>query len=702
MEAEAGRMSNIVIFWLINISTALLRLLVIGRIGLGDDEGHYFAFSRQPELSYFDHPPAIGYIIKFFTGIFGVNEFAVRFPAVLFFFVMSIFIYFIAKKLFDEKTALWSIILLNVVPVFSFLGAVLTVPDVPLALLWVIFIYVFILLVRTQKPGYWYILGVLLGAGLLSKYNAILLPASALLFIALSPKHRHWLMKKEPYLALVSAFIIFLPVLLWNMENGWASFGFQLKHGFGSKAPAFSAALLGKCLGAQAGYISPFLFIIYWAALVYFAIKALKAKDENSLLIFSFSFPTLFLFNAIASFNEILPHWPAMGYLVLTPAVAKMTLESWDKKWFRVSSYTAWGFGLFLTLLVPLQAVYKVLPAELFLPAQEARKIEDGITKAEKMDVTNELYGWGDAGRKIAELVENSPEPKPFIFTHRHYIASQLKFYVPGHPKIYCLSDRIDAYDFWQRDLSVLDGRDGIFVCDNRFFTEPEKIYPFSSWDKPVAVESFRKGKKTRIFWLTTGRNFKLSALPKEYTAGALSPWVYWKDYLNKADTKVFFFLNRERKLPLIDYLMRFLSFTGDGILLGIFGGLVLWFYSRENFWKKFLFMVALMLFSGALTHFIKEFFSRARPLTVFGDLVRVLGPGLKYNSFPSGHTQVSFLTATFLSLKVRKFWYIFFAFAALIGISRIYVGVHFPLDVLAGAVLGTTLSYIITKLFKI
>jgi undecaprenyl-diphosphatase len=61
--------------------------------------------------------------------------------------------------------------------------------------------------------------------------------------------------------------------------------------------------------------------------------------------------------------------------------------------------------------------------------------------------------------------------------------------------------------------------------------------------------------------------------------------------------------------------------------------------------------------------------------------------------SFPSGHATVAFACATVLSLAVPRLRWPLFALAALIAFSRVYVGVHYPGDVLAGAALGILLA---------
>ena len=68
-------------------------------------------------------------------------------------------------------------------------------------------------------------------------------------------------------------------------------------------------------------------------------------------------------------------------------------------------------------------------------------------------------------------------------------------------------------------------------------------------------------------------------------------------------------------------------------------------------------------------------------------------------SSFPSGHTSSSFACAFVLARLAPRLSVPLFALAALIGFSRIYVGVHYPLDVLAGAVLGLLVAIALLKL---
>jgi len=91
------------------------------------------------------------------------------------------------------------------------------------------------------------------------------------------------------------------------------------------------------------------------------------------------------------------------------------------------------------------------------------------------------------------------------------------------------------------------------------------------------------------------------------------------------------------------------------------------------------------------LTHGIKDVLDLARPFAVLGDQVHVIGPFLKAGSFPSGHTTTAFVVATVLiagleSTLARR-WVL--ALALLVGMARVAVGAHWPMDVLGGIVCG-------------
>lgn len=97
------------------------------------------------------------------------------------------------------------------------------------------------------------------------------------------------------------------------------------------------------------------------------------------------------------------------------------------------------------------------------------------------------------------------------------------------------------------------------------------------------------------------------------------------------------------------------------------------------------------LLVAGAVSSTLKLTVQRARPFTTYPDIIYQKTETGSY-SFPSGHTNFAFATATSLTLAFPK-WYVIipsYSYAVAVGYSRMYLGVHYPSDVLAGALIGT------------
>lgn len=116
---------------------------------------------------------------------------------------------------------------------------------------------------------------------------------------------------------------------------------------------------------------------------------------------------------------------------------------------------------------------------------------------------------------------------------------------------------------------------------------------------------------------------------------------------------------------------------------------------------QKGLYMAETLVASSLITAGLKAAFRRQRPFKKDPFIVPASNGGSP--SFPSGHTSEAFATATSLTMAYPK-WYVAvpaYTWAGLVGYSRMYLGVHYPTDVLAGAIVGAGSAWLMNKANK-
>ncbi len=156
-----------------------------------------------------------------------------------------------------------------------------------------------------------------------------------------------------------------------------------------------------------------------------------------------------------------------------------------------------------------------------------------------------------------------------------------------------------------------------------------------------------------------------------------------------KIDAYLFHFFNMHGSRPRwLDRAMQMITEFGNGIVtMGI--ALALFFFVNHQLSYEFIFGTLVL---WLIVELIKVLVRRSRPFTKLSG-VRVVGSRARGKSFPSGHTSQAFYMAT---IFVQYFQVhsatlvLFYTAALLVGITRMYLGMHYPRDVLAGAILGT------------
>ncbi|KAB2926388.1 MAG: phosphatase PAP2 family protein [Bacteroidetes bacterium] len=167
-------------------------------------------------------------------------------------------------------------------------------------------------------------------------------------------------------------------------------------------------------------------------------------------------------------------------------------------------------------------------------------------------------------------------------------------------------------------------------------------------------------------------------------------------DALYSIDVALFFFLNRTIANPVFDILFPFLTdlnkqpFIGY-VLIAVIGW-VLWKGGAKGRITVLLLVIGAVIGDQLSSSVLKPIFGRIRPCRAL-EGVRMLvdcGSGL---SFPSSHAVNNFTGAAIISFFYRRQTPYWMAFASLMALSRPYVGVHYPSDILGGAVTGAVIG---------
>ncbi len=175
--------------------------------------------------------------------------------------------------------------------------------------------------------------------------------------------------------------------------------------------------------------------------------------------------------------------------------------------------------------------------------------------------------------------------------------------------------------------------------------------------------------------------------------------------FIEQIDIDLFFLINQSGRNAFFDILMPFVSnLSNFWIPLGL-GWLALIIVKGIRYKIVAVSLLLLIALSeGMSTDVLKPAFDRPRPYDAQSQVHRYhrtdrtweTTPELKAvirgqsRSLPSSHATNIFAAAFFLTVFLRKLWPVFYLIAALVGYSRVYLGVHYPFDVMAGALVGT------------
>ena len=421
----------------ITVSIAAVVHLALGfSIEFSVDEAHYALYAKHLALSYFDHPPLVGWVQWPLVSLTS-SEGMIRLIPELLWIISAYLVYLVTLEihhLMQGRNAgyltttlpsanlcgLMAILAITVAP----LPHVLAIGLLPDTLLTPLSLGLMLMALKwlrrdTFYLGDWIATGLLLGLAGLSKYTAAF-TAFALMLVLLSTPKKSWIRQLGFWLAMLIALLVISPVLYWNWVNDWISFKYQIAHGSGS---TWAWRRVGAFIGIQIACFGA-LFLLG----TYTFLKNYLHSQKFILIALLSFFIIPFAIFASLSGGGSLPHWTTPAWFCLAPFAGIGLAKAWA-----MQHRMAIRILLIGQLLICLLGFAYVLAGGINTAAIKSNPIAD-------------LYGWKLAGEKAAQLAQATKANG--IAVQNWTLGSRAAWYAQPLP-VFVLDQRQDQFDLW-------------------------------------------------------------------------------------------------------------------------------------------------------------------------------------------------------------------------------------------------------------
>ena len=515
--------------WLLLAVSAFSRLLIAAFTELGNDEVYYVNYALYPDLSHFDHPPMIGWFIQLFSlNLLYESEIFIRLGAVVAGTINTWLAYLIGKKLRDETTG-WYAALLYTASFYCFvIAGIFIMPDAPQSLFWLLSVYLLVIVAQAgpeNKKGQraMLIVGLTAGLAMLSKYTSVFLFTGAGIYFLLF--ERKWLLKWQVYAAVLLASLIFLPVIIWNIQYDFISFTFHSERVEVVKS-VLRPDLFGIELGGQIFYNNPVTFvIIVMGLLAFFRNRFPENKPEIRMLV-SIAIPVILLFLGFSLFRRTLPHWTGPAYMTLIP-LAALYIRTLTKNGLAEKPFAAPLRYALLFLVIVLTAALGQIGQGWFF--NKGIDVQTGKRLGIK-DITLDMYGWRQLHDGFAPVYQQDTasghmRKDAVILSQRWFPAANLDYYVARPLGISLLTlaelERTHKYAWiTQFRGGFYPGMDAYYFSSSYDFSDPNGQYReyFTRIEQPETIPVYRNNRLVMYHYVW--RMHGLIAVPPDNLTG--------------------------------------------------------------------------------------------------------------------------------------------------------------------------------------
>jgi hypothetical protein len=494
---------------LVAIAT-LVRCITASCIGLGNDEVYYRMYAQYLQWNYFDHPPMVGWLIRFTTAnLFFDTEFFIRLGAIASAAVTTWFLFLSGKKLNNGYTGFLAAIIYTATIYGSIIAGVFILPDSPQMVCWAAGLYVLVDIAQHNFISKYakikiILFGVIMGLGMLCKIHTSFLWLGFLLYIVFY--NRQWLKQPALYISGIITLLFFYPVIQWNINNNFVTYLYHSNR-VNVAGSGFDITSCATFTAGQVMYYNPIIFFfIIVATVAAFKNKLRILLAQRRILLLS-SLPLIIIAFGISLFKNVLPHWtgPAYSGLILLTACYFST----HKKIIPLPLFIATAL-----LAIIITAGICVIN---FVPGTVGKKDKTFLGDS---DFTLDMYGWPALKKDMQQILQqdlqtNTMAKDAVIISNKWFPAAHIDYYVamPLQKNVIAIGDTGDIHQYaWiNNKRKILQaGDDAYCIVPSDNYVDVKLVYAayFATILNPEIIEQKRNGKSCRYFYIWRLKNY--------------------------------------------------------------------------------------------------------------------------------------------------------------------------------------------------
>jgi hypothetical protein len=416
--------------------------------GIFRDELYYIACANRPAFGYVDQPPLSIWILAVWKFFLGDSLFVMRLlPA----FISSITIFILGLFTFrlggGKSAVIISMITFMLTPIFLGMTTIYSM-NVFDFFFWILATYIFLQICESTNSSLWYVLGIVIGLGLLNKTSMLWLSAGVLVGTIFTPL-REELKTKYPYIGAGIALLIFCPYIIWNLTHDFAHLEFMrnaAQSKYGGLTPV--SFILDMVL-----IFNPLSFFIWIPGLIFYF------YNKNSRIFRPLGYIWLVTFIILFINWHSKAEYMAPAFQILFAGGAVMIVR-WNARISRLKYALVLPVIVLSLLLAPLAR--PLLPVQTLLDYQSSFTL--GTSKSEGKELAGlpqfyaDMFGWESLARDVSKVYQTLPDEEKkhtVIYCNNYGEAGAIEYFGKKYllPVVICPHN--NYWYWWSEKLNV-------------------------------------------------------------------------------------------------------------------------------------------------------------------------------------------------------------------------------------------------------